>query len=71
MTSDPLSSLALTVTFAAAGLYALYWTIRRAVAHGIRDAASDGQRPDEGHPGPHDLLATEIEELEQHRRDLT
>ena len=43
MTSDPLSSLALTVTFAAAGLYALYWVIRRAVAAGIRDAS---ERPD-------------------------
>lgn len=40
MSSDPLSSLALTVVFAAVGLYALYWVIRRAVAAGIRDAAA-------------------------------
>lgn len=48
MTSDPLSSLALTVTLFAAALYALYWTIRRAVAHGIRDTAPTAERPGEG-----------------------
>lgn len=48
MTSDPLSSLALTVTLFAAALYALYWTVRRAVAHGIRDAAPNAERPGEG-----------------------
>lgn len=47
MTSDPLSSLALTVTLYAAALYALYWTIRRAVAHGIRDASARGETPGE------------------------
>lgn len=50
MTSDPLSSLALTVTLYGAALYALYWTIRRAVAHGIRDAAPTGEGPGEGEP---------------------
>ncbi|MDN4598604.1 hypothetical protein [Leifsonia virtsii] len=50
MTSDPLSSLALSVTLSAAALYALYWTVRRAVAHGIRDAASTGEQGGEGEP---------------------
>ncbi|MEN0084985.1 MAG: hypothetical protein AAGC66_09475 [Leifsonia sp.] len=50
MTSDPLSSLALTVTLSAAALYALYWTVRRAVAHGIRDASATGESPGEGEP---------------------
>ncbi|MEV8214654.1 hypothetical protein [Leifsonia sp. NPDC077715] len=48
MTSDPLSGLALTVTVGAVALYALYWTIRRAVADGLRDAARrrDGRTPE-------------------------
>ncbi len=48
MTADPLSGLALTVTVGAAVLYALYWTIRRAVADGLRDA--DHRR--DGDDGP-------------------
>lgn len=36
---DAFSQLALTVTVAAVGLYVLYWTVRRAVADGMRDAA--------------------------------
>jgi hypothetical protein len=39
VTADPFSGLALTVTLAAVGLYAVYWTVRRAVADGIRDAS--------------------------------
>jgi hypothetical protein len=42
VTSDPFSGLVLTAVLAAAGLYAVYWVIRRAVADGIRDAG-DGQ----------------------------
>jgi uncharacterized membrane protein YqjE len=39
VTTDPFSGLALTVVLAAVGLAAVYWTIRRAVADGIRDAS--------------------------------
>ncbi|WP_167552390.1 hypothetical protein [Leifsonia xyli] len=48
MTSDPLSGLALTVTIGAEALYALYWTTRRAVADGLRDATRrrDGRDPE-------------------------
>jgi hypothetical protein len=45
VTTDPLSSLALTVTLSAAALYALSWAIRRAVARGIRDASGAPERP--------------------------
>lgn len=44
---DAFSALALTVTVSAVGLYALYSTVRRGVADGIRDASrpgSDGER---------------------------
>ena len=33
-----LTSLVLQVVLAAVALYALYWVVRKAVAHGIRDA---------------------------------
>jgi hypothetical protein len=33
-----LNALVLNVTFAAIGFYALYWVVRVAVRHGIRDA---------------------------------
>ncbi|RUQ98263.1 hypothetical protein [Labedella endophytica] len=41
---DPLSSLALTVVFAAVGFYTLYCVVRAAVAGGIRDAREKEQR---------------------------
>jgi hypothetical protein len=41
--TDPFSGLALTVVLVAAGLYAVYWVVRRAVADGIRDAGRPGR----------------------------
>lgn len=38
MVAPLLTSLALTVVLAVVALYALYWVVRKAVAHGIRDA---------------------------------
>jgi hypothetical protein len=35
---DLLTSLVLTLTLCAIGFYVLYWIVRKAVAHGIRDA---------------------------------
>jgi hypothetical protein len=46
MISDPFSGLALTVVLAAAGLYVVYWVVRRAVADGIRDAGDGRGRGD-------------------------
>lgn len=43
MNTDPFSGAALTVVLAVAGLYAVYWVIRRAVADGIRDAGRRGR----------------------------
>lgn len=37
---DPLTSIVFTVVTAAVAFYVLYWVVRRAVAGGIRDAAS-------------------------------
>ncbi|NRD27977.1 hypothetical protein [Frigoribacterium sp. VKM Ac-2836] len=37
---DPLTSAALLVVLVGAFLYVLYWVIRRAVAAGIKDAAT-------------------------------
>ena len=49
MIADPIGGLALTLVVAAAGVYALYWVIRRAVAAGIRDAAArPGTTDDDG-----------------------
>jgi drug/metabolite transporter (DMT)-like permease len=46
--ADPFSRLALTVVLVAAGLYAGYWVVRRAVAGGIRDAGGGRRRSDLG-----------------------
>lgn len=49
---DPITSLALTLALAAVGFYVLYWTVRKAVAGGIRDARSDAQaQPTHGGAG--------------------